>query len=80
MRALELYAEERECATKKLSEFTSPCQPSVPVEEASALPEPSSSVIDHETEINGAQGIIETECVICMEAAVSTLIKFVQHF
>lgn len=73
MRALKLYAEERDCATKKLSDFSLPCQLSPPVEEASALPEPSSSAVELETDINIPQGIIETECVICMETAVSTV-------
>ncbi|KAK3932095.1 E3 ubiquitin-protein ligase LRSAM1 [Frankliniella fusca] len=75
LRALKLFAEERECAIHKLSDFNSPNLPTAPVEEASALPEPStSSEAVSETADNIPKGIIETECVICMETAVSILV------
>ncbi|XP_052122220.1 E3 ubiquitin-protein ligase LRSAM1 isoform X3 [Frankliniella occidentalis] len=80
LRALELYAEERECAIQKLSCFNPPNLPSAPIEEASALPEPStSSVAVLETDENIPKGIIETECVICMEAACDVIILQCGH-
>lgn len=65
--------EERECALLKLSDFHPSNPPSAPVEEASALPQPaSSSGVEEEADFNVPKSIIETECVICMESAVST--------
>lgn len=70
LKALELYKEERLCAIQKLADFNPPSEPSAPVEEASALPEmpTSSEVVGDDTTL--PKGIIETECVICMEEAV----------
>ncbi|KAJ1525284.1 hypothetical protein ONE63_010107 [Megalurothrips usitatus] len=80
LRALELYAEERECAMRKMADFNEPSRPSAPVEEAVALPViPSSSATGLESDSNMTRGSIETECVICMEAPCDVIILQCGH-